>query len=443
MQPALKLFAGPRLASAAAVALITLVIVVVTGGVAAALPEQPQPLLPGTFAPSEPGTGKPDPSLLEGAVPGYAKRQGVSEDQAREALQQQALGAGLEEALRKELPADFGGLVFDEENGRWKVFLTRTADEAGARKVLADRAIRQVTIARVQWSTREREAAVRELALKLKPRLDAGTVAVSDTPRDGVVIKLDATAAADDVTAATEAAAAADDIASTTYAGPERRPEAAACLSPYCDPPLVAGVAYRTSNGITQKDCTTAFAAYVTGSGNRYNLTAGHCTQAPSPFTSCNANHTWCPQVGADIGGYYQPTGDGGIMQNTNGSFPNYPAFRVFGWTYPTYGVLGSETAAVGQYLCHTGRITYTTCGNVISTTAGNAMGGATSIAIDGACAMPGDSGGPLFDPSNGRAVGISVATFNGVSCPPAGTITIYEPVNNAMAVFGVHISTV
>ncbi len=437
MQLLPKSFAGRQFAPTVLVTLMVLSINFGSGEMAiAAQPQQPTSLLPGTFAPSEPGTGEPDPTLLEGAVPGYAKKLGISEARAREALEQQALGAGLEEALRKDLPWDFGGLEFDRDNGRWKVFLTRTADEADARKVLADQKITQASFDRVRWSTREREAVVRDLALELKPRLDAGTVSISDAPQDGVIVKLNPAATA----AAKEAAAAAGDIVSTTTAGPELKPKPIACLSPYCDPPLIAGVRYENGHST----CTTGFAAWASGSSSQFTLTAGHCTWSPfTPFYSCNANHTWCPQVGVEIGGYFAPTGDGGIMEITNGSFPNYPAFRVFGWTYQTYGVLGSETAAINQYLCHTGQYSYTTCGFVTSTTAGNAAGGTTSIAISGACGIAGDSGGGLWDPANGRAVGITVASFNTASCPPGGTITIYEPVNNEMAVFGVHISTV
>lgn len=438
MQPVSKWFGGPKLAYAIVGVAMALVFAIATGVAGAASPERPEPLLPGTFAPSQPGTAKPDPSLLEGAVPRYAKQLGVSEARARAALKQQSLGVGLEEALRKQLPEDFGGLEFDKDNGRWKVFLTRAADEAGARAALAELGIADVGIARVQWSTRERELVVREVATKLKPSVDAGRVAVSSTPQDGVVVKLESSATAADNAAARQAVDAAGDIATTTTAGSERRPSPVACLNPYCDPPLVAGVRYETA---WIGGCTTNFAVYVPGVAIGYQLTAGHCIHGPNtPFISCNYNHTWCPQIGVELGGYFSAGGDGGIMQITNGSFPNYPAYRIFGWAYPTYGVLGTQTAAIGQYLCHTGYVSYTTCGFVSSTTAANPMGGASSIELQGACGVQGDSGGPLFDPATGRAVGITSGSSVSTYCPSGGNSTVYEPVNNAMAVFGVSV---
>lgn len=422
---------GARLAGAVVTALVL--------GAGSATAAQP---VPGEFVPAERSSRAADPSLLAGAVSRYADQYGVDKAQAERILRAQGRGGGLEEELRRELGDGFGELRFVQERATWQVRLSPSGDAAAATAVLARRGIDGPLIDRVRWSAKAREAAQRALYERLAPAVDAGEIRLLSDPDKGVVVATSAATRAGVALTAKRAIAVAglDAIATVVTAERSPRPSAAACDDSYCDAPLVAGVQYNPSG------CTIAFSAHA--GGGSYNLTVGHCISNPNwpnpgrAAWTCSAGSAWCGYFGHDLGGYYSPAGDGGVVAVTSTTFPNYAGFRVFGWAFPTYSVKGTQNASIGMYLCATGRITRTTCGTVYSLSEQNAQGGSAMIGLQGACAIPGDSGGPLFDPANGNAVGMTAATYNRDACPPGGTRTTYEPVTRAASTLGVTVKT-
>jgi hypothetical protein len=419
-------------------ALATLLMLAAGAGAAVAAevpsPSRPVTVEPGTYIPSAQSKTPADPTLLEGAAARYAEQYDVSRDRAMAVLKAQALGTGLENDLRDDEDVRYADLAFVPDQGTWKVTIAEGGDAAAALRILAAHGIINPQIARARWSAEARDAAERSINRKLHGAIASGVAWTTRRSDNGLTINLSSKASPSDI----DSAQSLDGpVSVATDVAPRDLPSPVACGSPYCDVPLVAGVAYTES---AVGNCSMGFAATAPGSGNMYNLTAGHCTWVGFTVSTCNAAITWCPTIGTDVGGYLSAAGDGGIIE-LNGVFPNYPAYRVFGWAYPTYGVLGTSAAYVNQYLCHTGRYTYTTCGFVSSVNGPNQLGGSSSYILQGACSIRGDSGGPLFNPANGTAVGITVASSNPNSCPPGGNETVHEPAGKAAATFGVSIN--
>jgi hypothetical protein len=401
------------------------------------------PPAPGEFVPAPPmSSTKVDParSPLPDAVKAYAKQNNVGRERAQLVLVAQSHGTGLEEELRNRLGEGFGGLEFDQEKARFKVWLAPGGSRDTAASVLATRSLDDTALLTTRWSAVAREKAVGALSSRLAAPLKSGAVSLTSTPDRGVVVtRYSDTDDSINATAAEVVNQLGDEVISVHAkdAAPQL-PEPQACVNMYCDPPLVAGDAYGyVISSSSWGGCTTAFSA--SAGSNQYQLTAGHCTSVPnwpSPGrwnNTCYSNGSSCPWIGQDIGGYAGAGGDGGLM-SAGGTWYNYPAVHVIGWSWPTYGTPGTGNATVGMYLCHTGLgISATSCGTVTSLTAGGAWGGSAMVEVSGTCTIGGDSGGPWFDPSTMVAIGIHSAGYAG--CNQRG---YFEPVTRAAATLGV-----
>jgi hypothetical protein len=173
--------------------------------------------------------------------------------------------------------------------------------------------------------------------------------------------------------------------------------------------------------------CTAGFITRA-ASGNQYILTAGHCTDIGSSWTT-SSGLTIGPTAassfpGNDFGAIrisnpseLQP--QGGVLNN--GSFLN---------------ITGASRVAVGSTVCKTGSTTGTTCGRVLqyNTTVNYPQGTVFGLTTTNVCTQPGDSGGPLF--AGSLAQGITSGGTVG-SCSQTGFRSFFQPADEPLSVFG------
>jgi hypothetical protein len=154
------------------------------------------------------------------------------------------------------------------------------------------------------------------------------------------------------------------------------------------------------------------------------------------------------------------------VVGINNPTWLNYPAVHIIGWTYGAYGVAGGGNTVVGSYYCHTGwRTAATTCGYALAGPSGGAcnpesvtyssgatIGAGQTIShpclafYNGMCARPGDSGGPVFDPSTlvGVAVIVGAPAKNpdGAACGSQGAeFSVAEPVTSIGGRYGLSVN--
>lgn len=210
-------------------------------------------------------------------------------------------------------------------------------------------------------------------------------------------------------------------------------------------------------NGV-KVDCTVSFMTR-NASGQRYALTAGHCDNAiettPFWFAGGGGPYDWYDGtvlIGkrtVAIFGNYNRNPDGSYIYNSDGTVTrrkdDYALIKIndTNRTQPravvrTAGadlpVAGSENAVSGTTLCKFGQVTGAGCGTVkaLNVTVvwpwGSSQYVSVSVTVDnlinvGVCTRSGDSGGPLFRVSNGKAyaVGILDGGSQG-TCPTTAT---------------------
>jgi len=158
--------------------------------------------------------------------------------------------------------------------------------------------------------------------------------------------------------------------------------------------------------------CSAGFITRVPASGNQYVVTAGHCTNIGTNWTTSSGQ-----TIGATAASRF-PGDDFGAIRIAN------PAALQ-----PQDGVLnngafqditGSTRVAVNATVCKTGSTTGTTCGRVLqyNTTVNYPQGTVFGLTTTNVCTQPGDSGGSLF--AGTQAQGVTSGGTVG-SCSQAG----------------------
>jgi streptogrisin C len=184
--------------------------------------------------------------------------------------------------------------------------------------------------------------------------------------------------------------------------------------------------------------CSAGFNAR-TSSGTRYVITAGHCTALGGSWSGLGG--TLGP-----VGGSSFPTNDYGIVRVTSTSAASTPLVdRYSGGGDVT--VAGSVAVPVGARVCRSGSTTGWHCGVVqalnqtVSYGGGQIVSGLTRTNV---CAEPGDSGGAFVsDPPAllGKVQAQGMTSGGSGSCT-AGGITFFQPVNEALAAYGLTLYT-
>ncbi|RKN47774.1 S1 family peptidase [Micromonospora endolithica] len=168
----------------------------------------------------------------------------------------------------------------------------------------------------------------------------------------------------------------------------------------------------------------------VRSGSTHYFLTAGHCTDIAANWYA-DAGQT--SLLGSGGTGSF-PGDDYGIVQHSDAAAAD-GSVSLYNGT--TQDITGAADAFVGQSVQRSGSTTGLHGGTVeaLGATVNYAEGTVTGLIRTTVCAEPGDSGGALF--SGGTALGLT-SGGNG-NCSAGGT-TYFQPVTEALSVYGVEI---
>jgi streptogrisin D len=173
--------------------------------------------------------------------------------------------------------------------------------------------------------------------------------------------------------------------------------------------------------------CSAGFNAR-NGSGRRFVLTAGHCTDIGGTWTTAGGQ-TIGPVAGSSF-----PGNDYGRIRisdpaalDPRGGVLYHGAFR---------DITGAGRVPVGAAACKTGSTTGTTCGRVqaYNVTVNYLEGTVFGLTRTNICTQPGDSGGPLFAGSSAQGI-TSGGTTGG--CNQAGFRSFFQPADEALNAYG------
>ena len=167
-------------------------------------------------------------------------------------------------------------------------------------------------------------------------------------------------------------------------------------------------------------------------SGNTYYfLTAGHCTNgASSWYTDSGRTNRIGPRTGTSF-----PGNDYGIVRFDNPNVTHPGSVNLYNGSSQNITTAGN--AFVGQSVRRSGSTTGVHGGTVtaLNATANYPQGRVTGLIRTSVCAEPGDSGGALF--AGTTALGL---TSGGSGNCSSGGITLFQPVTEPLAVFGVSV---
>ncbi|MER5945874.1 S1 family peptidase [Streptomyces sp. NPDC001904] len=180
----------------------------------------------------------------------------------------------------------------------------------------------------------------------------------------------------------------------------------------------IYGGAYRCSLGFNVQD----------NSGNYYFLTAGHCGEVASTWYSNSAKTT---VLGSNVN-YSFPTNDYALVKYSNSSVAK-------SGTAGNTDIKSAATPSVGATVYRDGSTTGIHSGKVTALNAtvnygsGDIVYGMIQTNV---CAEGGDSGGALYS-TGGVAYGLTSGGSG--NCSSGGT-TFFQPVTEALSVYGVHV---
>jgi len=182
----------------------------------------------------------------------------------------------------------------------------------------------------------------------------------------------------------------------------------------------IYGSSYRCSLGFNVRN----------GAGTYFFLTAGHCGNLASTWFS-NSSHTTV--LGSRTGTSF-PGNDFAIVKYTNTSVTHPGTVDLYSGSQD---ITRSGNASVGETVWRSGSTSGLHHGTVtaVNATVNYPEGTVSGLIKTTVCAEPGDSGGSLFD--GGTALGL---TSGGSGNCSSGGITFFQPVSEALSVYGVSV---
>ncbi|HEY0169002.1 MAG TPA: S1 family peptidase [Jatrophihabitans sp.] len=164
--------------------------------------------------------------------------------------------------------------------------------------------------------------------------------------------------------------------------------------------------------------------------GTYYFLTAGHCTNLATTWYANSANTT---VLGSRTGTSF-PGNDYGIVRYTS-TIAHEGTVNLYNGS--TQDITSAANAFVGEAVKRSGSTTGLRSGSVqaLNATVNYAQGSVYGLIKTNVCAEGGDSGGSLFDGS--KALGL---TSGGSGNCSSGGITYFQPVTEALSVYGVSV---
>jgi hypothetical protein len=381
---------------------------------------------------------------------------------AEEHLETQHEAAGIVEQMEDTQGKRYAGIWFDNQSGEFVVPVLGDASVAAVRDQL-DRAglagdFRTAAAAVSSWENLE--AAQKDIDAALLPRIEAGFVRTGLDPRTNSVV-VEVAAGIDDSALALVQSQAAEAQAPVTVVQNSEdsfQAQVMACKTTAprrCDRPLRGGVslakAEDPSNPITGY-CTAGFKA-TDSSGNRYVLTAGHCAVASTKWgaevTTGDPFTTAFHLIGS-IAGYTYPGGDWAKIL-ANGSYWDqapWPSEVAHYGEDQERAITSEASSYLGEYVCHSGTNSGTTCGNVsaINKTLPEVEDGSKKVTLyhetefKNVCGRGGDSGGPVF--AGNVALGLyNVVDHETSLSGPCDTAAFYMEITEATTALGVSVA--
>jgi streptogrisin C len=336
---------------------------------------------------------------------------GLSPAQAQVRLQQEDSAWATEKTLRTQLGSEFAGSRFDAATGKVEVAVTNASKAAD---IEAAGAMARV----VQHSAAQLDA--------VKTKLDQGTASVPKSVTGWYV---------DDSTNTVVVSVFGQDSAASQWAAGlgagsvriDRVAEAPRTLWS-----LIGGQAITTGGA----RCSLGFNAR-NSAGTRYVITAGHCG---------NLGGTWSG-AGGSIGPVANssfPTNDYSRIQVSSSAAASTPLIDRYS-SGSDVTVAGSAAAGNGAAVCRSGSTTGWHCGTItgLNQTVCYQQGCVNQTIRTNVCAEPGDSGGSLVtSPGSGTRVQAQGVTSGGSGNCTSGGTTFFQPVNEALSVYGLTLFT-
>lgn len=271
--------------------------------------------------------------------------------------------------------------------------------------------------------------------------LAVGAVAVPAASADGSVTTFSASqlsAASDSVRAADVAGTAwvVDKATNTVTVTVDKTVSQAEIAKIKKEAGVNAGaIRVERTSGTFQKYISGGDAIYTSGSrcslgfnvrsgSTYYALTAGHCTEGGSSWTTGSGT-----SIGPTAGSSF-PGNDYGIIR--------YSGSVSHEGTVGSQDITSAGTPTVGQTVTRRGSTTGTHSGRVTALNATVNYGGGdvvSGLIQTTVCAEPGDSGGPLY--SGTTALGLTSGGSG--NCSSGGT-TFFQPVTEALSAYGVSV---
>ncbi len=382
----------------------------------------------------------------------YKREFGLSLAQAEQglAVQHRAAKADIARRLEQNLGQHYAGLWFDHESGGFVVPLPAGAGRAKVDAEFQNAGLGEdfrIVAAKSNWISLE--AAQDSIDEQLGDLIEGSLVQTSLDPRANAVVIHWAAGAAGPDHARLAKAAASQEVSVELRAEQADRFEAraAACraVERICGKPLRGGVRIDPSDE-SEGPCTTAFKAIAGATGDRYMLTAGHCAPV-------GANRRSYDQFGVPhfIGPAEQstfPSGDYAKLKVTGyGTWWEegvsfWPSIIAYWGVSQEWGITGESSSYMGQQVCHSGISSGVSCGNVatLNKTVNYPEGtvyNLTEVAGGEFCAIPGDSGGPVF--AGHTALGIFSGALE-LSC--GGNLGYYAEITEATEALGVSVGS-
>lgn len=359
---------------------------------------------------ADPTTGsEQSPQPSHDLVAAMQRDLGLTSEQARTRLAEEASARKTADELRDSLGTAFGGARFDAERGTLVVGVT---DRSLTDEVRAEGAV----VEHVRHSERELDAVKSELDTLDASAPSSITGWYVDVESNNVVVSVNESARDGATEHFLERARAIDDSVRI-----EEVDEAPRTLYN-----LIGGDAYYMGSG---GRCSVGFPVR-TSTGGGGMVTAGHCGSIGTSASGHNQVHM----------GYFQGSsfpGNDYAWVSANSDWTPQPWVNM----YNGYAriVSGSDVAPVGSSVCRSGSTTGWHCGTIqaFNQTVRYSQGTVYGLTGTDVCAEPGDSGGSFI--SGNQAQGMTSGGSG--DCTYGGT-TYFQPVNEALNAYGLRLVT-
>ncbi|MDG4862737.1 putative Ig domain-containing protein [Streptomyces sp. T-3] len=365
-------------------------------------------------AQAEPPPTSPDPALVEAVQ----RDLGLTEEQVRTRLADEAAAARSATALRGELGDRLAGVWFDADRGKLAAAVTGEKDAdrvraAGAEPHLVDRGAAELDAT---------ARAVTRLVGKGQKGVHSWGV---DVRANRVEITAGRTA---DAASLKRLKVFGDRVHVTRTAD-----------APTQQQGEVAGGEKWVPG--SESPCSIGFSVNRSGGGKAF-VTAGHCTNDANQAAYGKDGTRVGTSNKGGTGSYNNREGDFGIVEVDQTGWEL--SSRVEGYDKPDVTVTGSADAALGTLVCRSGQTSKYRCGEVTKVNEtvdyGNVI--IEGLSYSDACSAGGDSGGSYVTASGGKAVGIHSGGGSNTCGSSGETFTIFQPVNEALGKFSASVVT-